>query len=164
MLEAAQKNYSAAQYEVAQLYADEDNPNQDLKQSFDWMLKAAKADYSLAYLPLGKYYEQGIGITQNLDQALYWYNQILTRDAVTSSDEPLSEFVTSFLNALLKNQQEAAKLGLSRIYFERAEHEKDQHKAIELYQKAAELSHPQAKQILAEKYDIKSVITPKAPS
>ena len=70
---AAAKGDPAAQYEIAQRYADGRGVPQDLAESAAWLERAAKQGLAPAQFRLGGLYEKGLGVKKNLDNARHLY-------------------------------------------------------------------------------------------
>ena len=70
---AAAKGDPAAQYEIAQRYADGRGVPQDAAESAAWLERAAKQGLVPAQFRLGGLYEKGLGVTKNLDNARHLY-------------------------------------------------------------------------------------------
>lgn len=72
---AATEGNPAAQYEVAQRYANGENLPQDLKQAAYWYKEAADQGLAIAQYRLAVLYEKGRGVAQDAEQARTWYER-----------------------------------------------------------------------------------------
>jgi localization factor PodJL len=70
---AAAKGDPAAEYEIAQRYAEGRGVSQNLTEAADWYDRAAKQGLPPAQFRLGGFYEKGFGVTKDLDAARRLY-------------------------------------------------------------------------------------------
>ena len=73
LLEAAQKGYDIAQYEVGVVYENGEGVFEDYVEAAKWFLKAADQGNVEAQLKLGFYYDFGIGVLQDFKKAVSFY-------------------------------------------------------------------------------------------
>lgn len=71
---AAAKGDPAAQYEIAQRYAEGRGVPQDLAEAAEWFDRAAKQGLAPAQFRLGGFYEKGFGVTKDLEAARRLYS------------------------------------------------------------------------------------------
>jgi localization factor PodJL len=71
---AAAKGDPAAEYEIAQRYAEGRGVPQNLAEAADWFDRAAKQGLAPAQFRLGGFYEKGLGVKKDLDAALSFYS------------------------------------------------------------------------------------------
>ncbi len=71
---AAAKGNPAAEYEIAQRYAEGRGVPQNLAEAADWFDRAAKQGLAPAQFRLGGFYEKGLGVKKDLDAALSLYS------------------------------------------------------------------------------------------
>jgi localization factor PodJL len=71
---AAAKGDPAAEYEIAQRYAEGRGLPQNLAEAADWFDRAAKQGLAPAQFRLGGFYEKGFGVKQDLDAARRLYS------------------------------------------------------------------------------------------
>ncbi len=70
---AAAKGDAAAEYEIAQRYADGHGVPENLAEAAEWYDRAAKQGLPIAQFRLGGFYEKGFGVTKDLDMARRLY-------------------------------------------------------------------------------------------
>jgi localization factor PodJL len=70
---AAAKGEPAAEYEIAQRYAEGRGVPQDLAEAAVWFDRAAKQGLAVAQFRLGGFYEKGFGVTKDLEAARRLY-------------------------------------------------------------------------------------------
>jgi localization factor PodJL len=71
---AATKGDAAAEYEIAQRYAEGRGVPQNLTEAADWYDRAAKQGLAPAQFRLGGFYEKGFGVKKDLDAARRLYS------------------------------------------------------------------------------------------
>jgi localization factor PodJL len=71
---AAAKGDPAAEYEIAQRYAEGRGVPQNLADAADWFDRAAKQGLAPAQFRLGGFYEKGLGVKKDLDAARRLYS------------------------------------------------------------------------------------------
>jgi localization factor PodJL len=71
---AAAKSDPAAEYEIAQRYAEGRGVPQNLAEAADWFDRAAKQGLAPAQFRLGGFYEKGLGVKKDLDAARRLYS------------------------------------------------------------------------------------------
>jgi localization factor PodJL len=71
---AAAKGDAAAEYEIAQRYAEGRGVPQNLAEAADWYDRAAKQGLAPAQFRLGGFYEKGFGVKKDLDAARRLYS------------------------------------------------------------------------------------------
>lgn len=67
---SAAQNYAQAQYDLAQLYLDCEEVEQDFDLAFSWLQKSADLGNLAAFMDLGCMYEYGLGVEENLSKAI----------------------------------------------------------------------------------------------
>jgi len=72
---AAELGNSQAQFELADIYNNENMPYYNLEKAFDWLKKSAQNGYTKAKHNLAVSYLEGTGTAQDNTQALYWMEQ-----------------------------------------------------------------------------------------
>ncbi len=75
LVKSADKNYSAAQYDLATMYQSGDGVDIDYKKAFDYYLKSAKQDFEDAQAQLAIFYDLGKGVDKNHIKAAYWHKK-----------------------------------------------------------------------------------------
>jgi localization factor PodJL len=70
---AAAKGDAAAEYEIAQRYAEGRGVPENLAEAADWYDRAAKQGLPIAQFRLGAFYEKGFGVKKDLDMARRLY-------------------------------------------------------------------------------------------
>jgi localization factor PodJL len=70
---AANKGDAAAQYEIAQRYAEGRGVAQNLANAAEWFERAAKQGLAPAQFRLGRLYEKGLGVKKSLETARRFY-------------------------------------------------------------------------------------------
>jgi len=70
---AAAKADAAAEYEIAQRFAEGRGVPEDLEEAADWYDRAAKQGLPIAQFRLGSFYEKGFGVKRDLDAARSLY-------------------------------------------------------------------------------------------
>lgn len=72
---AAQKGDVAAQYQVAQLYADDGSVYRNSIKARHWLREAAQQGHAQAAFELAQLYHNGQKTRPDFEQASYWYQQ-----------------------------------------------------------------------------------------
>lgn len=67
---SAAQNNAQAQYDLAQLYLDCEEVEQDLDLAFSWLQKSADLGNLSAFMDLGCMYQYGLGVEENLSKAI----------------------------------------------------------------------------------------------
>lgn len=67
---SAAQNYAQAQYDLAQLYLDCEEVEQDFDLAFSWLQKSADLGNLAAFMDLGCMYEYGLGVEENFSKAI----------------------------------------------------------------------------------------------
>jgi localization factor PodJL len=70
---AAAKADAAAEYEIAQRFAEGRGVPENLEEAADWYARAAKQGLPIAQFRLGSFYEKGFGVKRDLDAARSLY-------------------------------------------------------------------------------------------
>ena len=73
--EAAQADFSLAQYFLAWCYEQGMGVEETPEQAVFWWKKAAESGYVLAQISLGSAYEDGYGFKSDYSEAHYWYSK-----------------------------------------------------------------------------------------
>jgi TPR repeat protein len=72
LLKAANSANAEAECALGDIFADERNPNHDVKYSAEWYEKAAENGHSRAQWLIGASYLEGVGANKSLDKAKHW--------------------------------------------------------------------------------------------
>ena len=129
LLEAAQKGYDIAQYEVGVIYENGEGVFEDYVEAAKWFLKAADQGNVEAQLKLGFYYDFGIGVLQDFKKAVSFYYMAAEQDNCT------------------------AQFNLGRHFEEGYGVPQDDDKAFKWFQKAAENGDSKAQSKLGQYYE-----------
>ncbi len=81
----------AAQYQLAQLYADGLGTPRNQEAAMRWMKQAAEGDYPLAQYVLGVAYQEGRGVPQDFVLAQFWFNLATDRLDVEGQEGEFAE-------------------------------------------------------------------------
>ena len=116
------------------------------KEAFDWILKSANAGFDKAQAEIALCYIKGLGVKRNNTEAMAWLQKALSQDNITAK-----AYMASYLFSKKKELKKALLLAiesaafcdpmgqytLGMAYEKGIGIDKDLHKALELYQKAA---------------------------
>ncbi|OQX16593.1 MAG: hypothetical protein BWK73_03210 [Thiothrix lacustris] len=81
---AAESGDAKAQYKLAMLYRNEENPQADIKQSLTWQQRAAEAGHMEAQYGLGLLYANGQYVPADNKQARHWFDQAASQGHVSA--------------------------------------------------------------------------------
>ena len=75
LLKSADKDYSAAQYDLATMYQSGNGVDVDYKKAFEYYFKSAEQDFEDAQAQLAMFYDLGRGVDKNQVKAAYWHKK-----------------------------------------------------------------------------------------
>lgn len=102
-LKAAKKGIAEAQLQLAELYEEGIEVDEDESLAFEWCRKAAEKGLVKAQNKLGEYYEEGIGVVKDEVEAFKWYLK-----AAATGDEDAAENVDDLIEDMPENLKKDA--------------------------------------------------------
>jgi TPR repeat protein len=75
LLKAANSANAEAECALGDIFADERNPNHDVRYAVEWYEKAAENGHSRAQWLTGASYLEGVGTEKDLDKAKHWFQK-----------------------------------------------------------------------------------------
>ena len=148
-----------AQIQLGQMYLKGRGVKKDEKKAAQLYEKAANQGYKEAQFQIGQMYEEGRGVERNEKKAIEVYANLVNKGWFGVKRECLGR-----LEKMTQKQSEEedwtqlitnadAQYKLGEIYEEGREVEKNEKKAIELYEKAANQGNPKAQYKLGKMYE-----------
>lgn len=143
---SANQNYPDAQNSLGDCYYWGRGLSQDYTAAVEWYRKAAEQDCGEAQFNLGFCYWKGKGLTQNTDKAIYWLTKA-SENEYEDADEVLEEIRQSSPNLDNMSAEELYRKG--NEYYDN----EDYVKAVDCYQRAADMGYASAQNDLGYCYD-----------
>jgi uncharacterized protein len=75
LVKSADKDYSAAQYDLATMYQSGNGVDVDYKKAFEYYLQSAEQDFEDGQAQVAMFYDLGKGVDKNHVKAAYWHKK-----------------------------------------------------------------------------------------
>ena len=159
-LRAAEQGNARAQANLGVCYLDGVGVKQDGELAILWSKRAAEQGLDKAMLNLALAYYRGVGVKRDEQESMRWFTraaekgdpEIQLRVALCMKQLGYNEQYSMWLEASVAGGCPDAIFEQATRYREGTEVEKNPQKAMELYQRAADLGYPPAQMLLGKMY------------